>query len=186
MLLYNGLCNTSKTRIITLIRKQGNIPSLLKNCIFWTKRAWRLSLKEVNPFICWNLTWQVICFRKRKQTKKRNKNRKCISREVTTRQGYQAWRYWSLHRKTSLALKITFAHFWDSKEFKSLVFKEYKYGECFQYFIHWQTTLLKNLGTTKKFVRRARAVKLLTMSCHIKVRHSFLVNSRRIWTSVKV
>ena len=43
----------------------------------------------------------------------------------------------------------------------------------------------RTIRTTKKFLTRTRTVKLLTMSCHIKVRQSFLVNIRRIWFSVK-
>ena len=42
------------------------------------------------------------------------------------------------------------------------------------------------IRTTKKFLTRTRAVKLLTMFCHIKVRHSFLVNRNRFRTSVQV
>ena len=44
----------------------------------------------------------------------------------------------------------------------------------------------RTIRTTKKSSRRTRAVKLLTMSCHIKIRESFLVNRNRIWTSVQV
>ena len=44
----------------------------------------------------------------------------------------------------------------------------------------------RTIRTTKKSSRRTRALKLLTMSCHIKVRQSFLVNRNRIWTSVQV
>ena len=61
--------NTRKAKIFILIRKLGNIPSPLQNCICWTQKA--KSLKGVDLSICWNLIRQVIFFRKRKQTKKK-------------------------------------------------------------------------------------------------------------------
>ena len=52
ILLYNGKWNmkTRKKKIFILIRKLGNIPSPLQNCICWTQKSVKAkSLKGVNP-----------------------------------------------------------------------------------------------------------------------------------------
>ena len=89
------------------------------------------TLKGVNPlYMLEPYTAGNFISQKKTDKKKKSEKRKNASLgKLRTRQGCEAWhRTISLHRKTSLALKITqfLTQFWDSTEFESLVFREYK------------------------------------------------------------
>ena len=125
---------------------------------------------------------QVFSFHKCKQTKKERKNaslRKLlynVKRYMNTNNTWTPELAIPLHRKTSLAsVKNNFWRISGTQRNLKARCSESIYKENISNIWYTGKQLCwRTVRTTKKFSRRTCTVKLLTMSCHIKVRHSFL------------
>ena len=165
-------------------KKLGNILSPLQDCICWTQESMKAnSLKRVNSlYMLEPLFDRYFPFANDNRQKKERKNASLgkllynVKRNMNTNNTWRPELAIPLHRKTSLASVKN--NFWrisgNQRNLKARCSESiYKENISNIWYIGKQLCW-RTVRTTKKFSRRTCTVKLLTVSCHIKVRHSFL------------